>query len=1008
MIQKEAFSIPFGVGLDTKTDPFQVQPGKMLALQNSIFDKGGQLKKRNGFSALPALPDSTSTGISTYSGGLIAIGNNVSSLSANNGQWVTKGSVVPMSVSTTSAARTSNNIVIVDSATLSSGISCVAFQDNLGNAYYEVIDTSNGSTIIPITTIQSGASSPRVVILGNYFLVCFAQTTGGTTFLRYLPIPVNNLASPGAIVQLSSQVNNSSKLFDVYVAANNAYFAWSGSDVGGSIRMTYVDSILNQHGTIVQATNEPTLLSITADTTQSTPVIWTSWNEITTDSIYAMAKNQILSPILAKTLVTAFIGTGTGNAGLVTSSANSVLMVFGNYAQADPAGVGQQFEVLFKASITQAGTATAGSILLDTLWIASKSFYVANKNKHYVLGYFQSAVQPSLFLVDQTGIVVAKLAYSNAGLSSDNNTKPSISQNDVNFSFSYLFADLLLGASTAAGSTQNSIYANFGSNIATLEFDSTGMTTDEIASAVHVTGGVLSMYDGAQVVELGFNVFPDHLVGVASSTLGFMIPQIYYYYVTYEWTDNNGNTHRSAPSIPLKVTVGAGTNTNKVTLQIPYLSLTSKAGNNPVRVCIYRQSVAQPVPYLVTNINTPQLNIVNGGWLTYVDTVADTSLVGNLILYTNGGVVEDIAPPACTSSTLYRSRMLVVDAEDQNLIWYSKQVIENTPVEFSDLFTIYVAPTISAQGSTGPISALSAMDDKLIIFKRNAVYYLTGNGPDNTGANNDFSEPVFITSTVGCINQKSVLFTPIGIIFQSDKGIWLLGRDLSTSYIGAEVEQYNSDNVVSAVTIPGTNQIRLCLDNGMTLMYDYYYRQWATFSNVPAISSTIYQGLHTYLNSSGAVFQESIGSYTDNGNPVLVSFTTSWMNLAGLQGFERGYYFYLLGVYYSPHKLSVSIAYDYNSSATQTTLITPTNYSPAYGGDSIYGGGDPYGGSGNVEQWRVFLQKQKCQAFQLQVSEIYDPSFGVAPGAGLTLSGINMVVGVKRRYRPISGSNSVG
>ena len=254
-------------------------------------------------------------------------------------------------------------------------------------------------------------------------------------------------------------------------------------------------------------------------------------------------------------------------------------------------------------------------------------------------------------------------------------------------------------------------------------------------------------------------------------------------------------------------------------------------------------------------------------------------------------------------------------------------------------------------------------------------------------------------------------------MFQSDKGIWLLGRDLSTTYIGAPVEAYNSYAVNSAIAIPGTNQVRFTLSNGVMLMYDYYYQQWGTFAGSPAISSTIYQSLHTLLSSSGAISQETPGIYLDNGNPVLMSFTTSWIALAELQGYQRAFFFYLLGTYFTPHKLNLQIAYDYNSSPIQSTLISPTNYGPSYGSSAmpVYGQLNPYGGgssdsgaSSNIEQWRVFLTKQRCTSFQISLQEIYDPSFGAPAGQGLTLSGLNLVVGLKKGWRPQPAATSAG
>jgi hypothetical protein len=204
------------------------------------------------------------------------------------------------------------------------------------------------------------------------------------------------------------------------------------------------------------------------------------------------------------------------------------------------------------------------------------------------------------------------------------------------------------------------------------------------------------------------------------------------------------------------------------------------------------------------------------------------------------------------------------------------------------------------------------------------------------------------------------------------------------------------------------------MTSGITLMYDYYYGQWGTFVNVPATSSTLYQGLHTYINSLGQVFQESPGSFIDGTNPVLMSFTTSWINLAGIQGYLRAYWFQLLGKYLSPHKLQCLVAYNYNPAPLQNSLIRPTNFAPNYGSaesngqNTVYGQDSPYGGPGNVEDWRVFLDKERCMSFQVTIQEVYDPTFGIPAGAGLTLTGLNFVFAQKKGWRPQSAAHSVG
>ena len=606
-----------------------------------------------------------------------------------------------------------------------------------------------------------------------------------------------------------------------------------------------------------------------------------------------------------------------------------------------------------------------------------------------------------------------RLAYANGGGYEASQVLPTVTIIDDSYYVPYLVNDFLAsvnkGTNLPAGTPTAAIYTQTGINLAQFSITSTGQYSSQIAGSLFLTGGQLWQYDGVRPVEDGFQVWPENITVTTATGSGNLTAQQYYYVFTYEWTDNQGNLIRSAPSIPVTVTTTTGSSTN--TLYVPTLRLTYKVSPNPVRIVGYRWSVAQQIYYQFTSLTSPTINDPTVDYVTITDTLADSAILGNVLLYTTGGVIENIAPPASIHSALFNNRLWLIDAEDQNLLWYSKQVIEATPVEMSDLLTIYVAPTTGAQGSTGPMTALSAMDDKLIIFKKDAIYYINGIGPDNTGSNSTYSDPVFITASVGCANPNSIVLMPNGIMFQSDKGIWLLGRDLSTNYIGAAVEKYNSNIINSAQTIPSTNQVRFVLSTGITLMYDYYFNQWGTFTNIQAISATLWQGYQTYLNVYGQIFQETPGTYTDGSAPVLVSFTSAWINLAGLQGFERFYAANLLGTYYTPFNLNVQLAYNYNPSPSQTTLVGPDNTPTTWGSDALWGSGSFWGGgtgNSNVFTARLFPQIQKCQSFQISIQEVYDSTYGVAAGQGLTLSGMTLVIGVKRGFRTQSAAKSFG
>lgn len=1003
-LNKSSININFGSGLDTKTDKLQVAPGKMLVLENTVFDKGGLLQKSNGYNKLANLSDDSNTAITTFNGNATAIGNSLNAYNTSTNQWFNKGPIEPIKLSVLPLIRSNTNQSQSDTAISSSGLVCTVYQDNLGNGTveykYAIADSVTGQNIIEPSLIPS--SNPvigpiKVFVTNRYFIIVFGATISASTHLQYITVSLLNPTIVSTPKDISSSYSSSSAgNFDGAVLNDAFYIAWNGADGGGAIRFSGFDKALTDFSTHVFTGHNATILSVSIDTSFSVPVVYASFVDSSNNGwlcgISSANMSQALAPIE--------LFTSTPSSNITVASQNGLTTVLYEVINAYTYDSGIPTHYINKITLASGGSPSSPVTIKRSVGLASHAFIVAETI--YVLTAYQSDFQPTYFLIDSEGNEIAKLAYSNGGGYLTTGL-PSVTVNGTIAQTSYLYKDLVAAVNKTQGAANSAgIYAQTGINMVGFDISSTNVVTSEIGNNLNISGGFLWSYDGYSPVEQGFHVWPDNVEITTSTTGGSLSAQEYFYQVTYEWSDNQGNIFRSAPSVPVSVTTTGSTSAN--TINVPTLRLTYKLAN-PVKIVIYRWSTAQETYFQVTSIINPTLNDPTIDSIAYVDTLADSSILGNNIIYTNGGVIEDVPPPSVETMTLWQSRLWTLSSEDRNLLYFSKQVIEGTPVEMSDLLTYYVAPTTGAQGSTGPITALSAMDDKLIVFKKDSIYYVTGQGPDNTGANNQFSDPVFITSTVGCISQQSIVFMPEGLMFQSDKGIWLLDRDLSTEYLGAPVEQFNDATVNSASNIPATNQVRFTLDTGITLMYDYYFSQWGTFTIVPAISSTIYQGLHTFINNRGEVYQESPGKYLVGSKPVLMNFTTAWFNLAGLQGFERAYFFYILGTYLSPHKLSVSVAYDYNPSPTQSFIISPDNYAAPYGSDPLYGN-NTYGGSTNIEQWRIFLTQQKCQAFQITITEVFDASFGTIPGAGLTLSGIDLVVGAKGGYPRLRAAHS--
>lgn len=1101
--------ISFSQGLNTKTDPWQLPVGQFLSLENSVFQKGGLLSKRNGYGLLAGTPP-TSSYVTTYNSNLIAVGATISAYSPTTNSWVSKGSLQPADINVLPLVR--NNLTQTQTdAAVAGGLVCAVFTQTYTtgsgvttNYLYTVQNKTTGQNIVRETALPSLGTingSSRVFVVGSQFVIVSPVNVTGTTFLQYVSIPLVSPTTISAAQNTYSEAYvpiSSNPGWDGTVTDNTLVLAYNTTAGGQGIHITTLTAaqiVANSASTVVKifanAAYIGALVSVCVDTTVSPNVCYVSfWNNSTTNgytcAVY-LGLNTITTQFSPQQIITASSVVNLASAAQ-TSVCNVFSEVGSNYSY-DSAIPSHHIKGV---TVSQAGAVGTPGVIIRSVGLASKAF--VSGGSVYFLAAFQSPFQPSFFLINGTlstsalPKVTATLAYQNGGgyLALG---LPGVTITSGVAQVSYLFKQSIQALNTLNNTQQTTsggIYSQLGINLASFTVGTTNITSVEIGQNLHLSGGYIGMFDGYYPVEHNFFLFPDSvectwladstvtptgnttngsavIASVSStaavwpgmtitgtnipagatvlyktgSTLTISTPatgtasgttftikgnlaakpdaatntNAYYYQVTYEWTDMQGNAHKSAPSVAVGVTTTGAASTGSITVNIPTLRLTSKI-ITPVKLVVYRWSVSTQVYNQVTSITAPVLNDTTIDSVAFVDVLPDAQVIGNNIIYTTGGVVANTPAPGSSIITSFDTRVWVVDAEDRNLLWVSKTVVEAVPVEFSALFTIFIAPNIGTVASSGPVTALAPMDDKLIVFKKNALFYIVGTGPDNLGSTapgcplGNYSPPTFITAVVGCVNQQSVVLTQDGLMFQSDKGIWLLNRSLQTTYIGAPVEAFNGSTVNSANVIPGTNYVLFTLSTGEALMYDYYYQQWGIFRGIPTTSSCIYNGLHTVLNSYGQIIQETPGVYLDVSNPVLLSFKTSWLNLASLQGYERFYELYLLAKYLSPHKLSVKVAYDYNDSVYHETLITPNNFSGATPGG--FGLPVPFGAPAQLEQWRVHAKQQLCQSFQLTLNEVYDPSYGVSPGAGFTMSGLNCKVGIKRARRPISAQSTMG
>lgn len=1023
-LQYELVPIPFAGGLDTKTDPFQVPPGKMLAAQNAVFKQTGAISRRWGYSALPTavLGQGTRVGaaqaIASFGEDLLLYDGTLAySFAPAANAWVPRGAVTSLIQSNEQIISNTNQQLSCDGAGLATStttaVEVYAWEDSRGGIRYSVVDSSTGVLLLADQPLYAGMPSsivrPKVLPLSTLglILVLFATPSGTVSMVTIstanplappagpvvlasgLQIPVyydattvttDVFASTGALFLAAYQVIPASPTFGTvglwaYVQSGNQlplawhFFgygqSWSGASATGTIAICY-DNV----NTFVWVS------SADQGAGSFTGEVWAAnalGGAITVPGTRCM--NTAIGPLQALAMV-ATGGFATIYAD-VQGSAPSNQQIYTNTAFYN------------NGSTARLGTPN-GTLFLRSVGLASKPF-VYNGSIFLNVAY-QSPLQSTYFTCDGFGNIASKVHAGLGGglIASSDYLLPECQAPNANQPGIFKYANLARGLpNTQSGQ----VVSLLGVNSTRLDFvDTDHFLSAPINGGLYTVGGILQSYDGARYVEHGFHLYPEGIALTPIGSGGNLGTGTYSYAVTYEWQDNNGLTQISAPSVVATVNFASGS-TNSVSVVIPTLRLTKKSN---VKIVVYRSAANGLLLTRTTSALVPVYNDPTVDSITFVDTLSDAAIAGNAALYTQpltqgNPVVPNAAPPACSLITTFADRIFLAGVDDPYTMWFSKPTTLNVPMEFSSLFTLRADP------DGGPIIALARMDDKLVIFKQTGIFYLTGNGPTNTGDQNDFLTIIQIPSGgVGCSTQNAVVLTPAGLLFPSSNGIYLLDRGLNVSYKGAPVEGFNALTITAATLIP--NQWVVFLTTSDTaIVYDYFYDQWSTFTNHGGLDGVIYaaRNLYAYAKTDGKVYLQTPTVFSDAGLPIPVSFTLSWA-AAKLQGFQRIVHAYVLGSYKGTHTLNCAVAYDYDPTFVGLAQIPSdsTLFSGTFGSDPLFGSSSPFGGvtpGGSVYQFRLDLLR-KCQSMQLQFSDSQ-----VAPGdEGFSLSAVTLKVQVKR------------
>lgn len=462
--------------------------------------------------------------------------------------------------------------------------------------------------------------------------------------------------------------------------------------------------------------------------------------------------------------------------------------------------------------------------------------------------------------------------------------------------------------------------------------------TVELGSWAWIAAGVPMIYDGQQVMEVGFvnpPITPQSQASLGGGTLTSNSTLQYTY--CYAWQDDDGNVHRSKPS-PFSDAIDctAGASALEVTVypcrQTYRTSVSSVAGDvgaNPIQIEVYRNRAATPDIWQLCAIL--ENDITNTGVISFSDTCTDTTLQTRPFLYTTGGAVSSDPAPSLSSLCVHADRIFGI-SEDGAQSFFTTTLVRGEAPRFSDSFTI--------DWPEGPIQAQWSLETRLHAATDSKIFSMFGSGPSDTNTGSDFSPVQPWQEDLGVVDPRGIASFTGGTIFQSKRGLMLEGRDGSYTWIGAQVQRTQTAYPVVTAIAPLTTDgaIRIALKqtdthgaNGLVLHWDHRHQRWSTHytastnwvnlgaESVIEVAGTCYMLMNR--NSNLALLQETASTCLDDTNWVTLKVVTGWAHPGSasapgsqnLQGWTRLDRVIVDSDQVSPHGLTVQVARDYSS-----------------------------------------------------------------------------------------------
>jgi len=555
---------------------------------------------------------------------------------------------------------------------------------------------------------------------------------------------------------------------------------------------------------------------------------------------------------------------------------------------------------------------------------------------------------------------------------------------------------IALPVATALEATTTTPFADVakatGAKLLTFTFDrptASACTVAPIPAGVVIGDrGTPVVFDGAAVLPLStppvpsLNSFQSNAGGSVTAANG----NLFTIAVRHRFTAANGDVMFSPPSGPLTITWASGATSNGSfgTGSNTQLAANATVGATKTQYELMLQSSTAngTVLYeaLATEAQPPSFPLIG---VQLQRLVSDAVQVLRPTVSTG---LTHTAPPPFRHIAATSERILGLSVDGTRL--YTSLLREPG---FGPAFaeeTLIELATIGQEAT-----AVAVLDSTILVFTRDSIFAITGDGPDNNGQG-AWNPPQLLVRGYGTTEPQSVINTPSGVWFRGATGWRMLGRDLQLtrgpdgSFLGEEADSFLSSTVYQAVTVPQQGEVRWTLGATGILVYNYEYNVWSLWTSSATWQATCAavdpEGRMWVLDAAtGNILRESLTSYLDNNDNIVDTFVpmrvkTGKINVAGIKGFQRLRRVAIEHDALSAHGMTVKLYIDGETSPSTSRSWTESEITALPAAQ---------------KNLQVHVASQKGSYYELEIADTAPAVLGT--GEGYHIVGAQVEIGVK-------------